>query len=195
LDNNCNGSIDDGFNVGAACSVGIGACQRTGAFICTADGSGTQCNATPGTPSLEVCNGIDDDCNGLVDDGLNCSTSDLVETTVTNPPAQALLGSQFAVTDTTLNRGGKLTVPSTTRYYLSLDQVKNSGDKALTGTRSIPSLSPGQDSCGIVAVTVPSTTTAGTYYLLACADDLKKVSEKNENNNCTASTTQVTVGP
>jgi hypothetical protein len=28
------------------------------------------CNATPGTPTAEVCNNIDDNCNGQVDDGL-----------------------------------------------------------------------------------------------------------------------------
>jgi hypothetical protein len=64
-DNNCNGAVDEGFNVGGACTVGIGACQNTGVLICAADGSGAQCTATPGSPSLEICgDGIDQDCNG-----------------------------------------------------------------------------------------------------------------------------------
>jgi hypothetical protein len=69
LDNDCDGTVDDGFNLGAQCTVGVGTCQRTGAFVCTADGSGTECSATPGTPGTEVCNEIDDDCDGTVDEG------------------------------------------------------------------------------------------------------------------------------
>jgi subtilase family serine protease len=59
----------------------------------------------------------------------------------------------------------------------------------------VPSLLPGTESAGAVTITVPTTTAAGTYYLLACTDDAKKVIESNENNNCRASATQVTVGP
>ena len=46
-------------------SCGIGACRRT-VQRCT-DGRPTTC--TPGTPSVEECNGIDDDCDGGVDEG------------------------------------------------------------------------------------------------------------------------------
>jgi len=69
-DNNCNGQIDDGFNVGQACSVGVGECLRMGVYVCKADGSGTQCNAVPGTPTAEVCDGKDNNCDGQIDEGL-----------------------------------------------------------------------------------------------------------------------------
>jgi hypothetical protein len=69
-DNNCNGQIDEGFNVGQSCSVGVGECARTGQYICNQDGTGTQCNATPGTPTPEVCDGLDNNCNGIIDDGV-----------------------------------------------------------------------------------------------------------------------------
>jgi hypothetical protein len=68
-DNNCNGQIDEGFNVGQSCTVGVGECARTGQYVCTADGSGTQCNATPGTPTAEICDGKDNDCDGQIDEG------------------------------------------------------------------------------------------------------------------------------
>lgn len=71
-DNDCDGAIDEGFDVGASCTVGTGACQRSGTKVCKADGSGTQCSATPGTPGIEVCNGIDDDCDGVADEGDAC---------------------------------------------------------------------------------------------------------------------------
>jgi alpha-tubulin suppressor-like RCC1 family protein len=69
-DNNCNGQIDEGFNVGQSCTVGVGKCARTGQYVCNQDGSGTQCNATPGTPTPEVCDGLDNDCDGQIDDGV-----------------------------------------------------------------------------------------------------------------------------
>jgi len=64
VDDNCNGTKDEGFDVGSACTAGIGACARSGVNVCAADGSKVVCNATPGTPTAEVCNGIDDNCNG-----------------------------------------------------------------------------------------------------------------------------------
>ena len=70
IDNNCNGQPDEGFNVGQSCTVGVGECARTGQFVCKADGTGTECNATPGTPTPEVCDGLDNNCNGIIDDGV-----------------------------------------------------------------------------------------------------------------------------
>jgi MYXO-CTERM domain-containing protein len=76
LDDNCNGLIDEDFpNKGMACDNGqLGACRGTGVYVCRADGSGTQCNITnPGAMSTtEICNGIDDNCNGLIDEGNVC---------------------------------------------------------------------------------------------------------------------------
>jgi len=70
LDNNCNGDIDEGFNVGASCfNNGIGICRRGGLLACKADGSGTFCDAPTVTPQTEVCNGLDDNCNGQIDEG------------------------------------------------------------------------------------------------------------------------------
>ncbi len=71
-DDNCNGQVDEGFeNVGQSCSRGQGACQRQGQIVC--DGNGTTCNATPGQPSEEVCDGEDNDCNGQIDEGNICN--------------------------------------------------------------------------------------------------------------------------
>ncbi|HKY33510.1 MAG TPA: MopE-related protein, partial [Candidatus Polarisedimenticolia bacterium] len=68
LDNDCDGSIDNGFLVGSGCVVGVGECQASGSLVCAADGSGTECTATPGTPSEETCDGLDNDCDGVPDD-------------------------------------------------------------------------------------------------------------------------------
>jgi hypothetical protein len=55
-------------------TCGVGACQRT---IDTCVG-GVPRTCVPGTPTAEVCNGIDDDCDGLTDENrvqIDCSIS------------------------------------------------------------------------------------------------------------------------
>ena len=57
------------------------------------------------------------------------SLPDLVETAVTNPPATRKRGGKFSVTDTAKNIGTAKARASVTRYYLSLDARKGSGDE------------------------------------------------------------------
>jgi subtilase family serine protease len=139
-----------------------------------------------------------------VDEGNNCAVSsnsilvgwpDLVTTSVSNPPFEISPGKAFAVTDTVVNQGAHTAVASTNRYYLSLNNAKDTGDILLSGTRAVGSLTVGASSTGTVTVTVPATTAIGAYYVLACADDLVKVAEgpTNEGNNCLASSAAVNV--
>jgi hypothetical protein len=67
LDNDCDGATDNGFDLGAACTAGQGECQASGVTICSADGTTTTCTAVPGTPGEETCDGLDNDCDGAVD--------------------------------------------------------------------------------------------------------------------------------
>ncbi|MCB9643776.1 MAG: hypothetical protein H6728_11945 [Myxococcales bacterium] len=70
IDNDCDGKIDEDWSKkGETCNVGQGACERTGTIVCRADLRDTQCNAVPGVPALDICDGKDNDCDGSVDEG------------------------------------------------------------------------------------------------------------------------------
>jgi len=117
------------------------------------------------------------------------SGPDLVETAVSDPPTTVTLGGTFSVSDTVQNIGSAAAAASTTRYYLSTTTSKSASSILLTGSRSVPSLASAATSSGNASVTVPSTLPSGRYFLLACSDDTKLVSETNETNNCKASAT------
>jgi subtilase family serine protease len=118
---------------------------------------------------------------------------DLVEPTLTDPPSLVVWSGSFPVTDTVENVGNGPSGGSTTRYYLSLDTLRNGGDIYFSATRTVLRLAPGAISSGTVTLSVTSSTPLGTYYLLACADDERAVIESNETNNCVASATTVEV--
>jgi len=70
LDNDCDSSTDEDWpELGTICSVGVGQCYAEGNYVCKTDGTGTECDAVPGTPSTEICDGLDNDCDGDVDEG------------------------------------------------------------------------------------------------------------------------------
>ena len=76
VDNDCNGVTDEGFPVGQTCEVGVGACRVIGAYACSSEGDRVVCDATPLTPSDEICDdGLDNDCDTDVDE-LDCVVGD-----------------------------------------------------------------------------------------------------------------------
>jgi hypothetical protein len=72
VDNDCDGIVDDDpAGVGQACTVGVGACEAAGTVVCV-DGE-RECDAQAGEPTEEVCDEVDNDCNGEVDEGGVCA--------------------------------------------------------------------------------------------------------------------------
>ncbi len=61
---------DDAHGLGAACTMGEGACRQSGTQRC--ESRRLVCTATPLPPGEETCNGVDDNCNGVVDDAPGC---------------------------------------------------------------------------------------------------------------------------
>src|SRR5262249_34684406 len=117
---------------------------------------------------------------------------DLQVSALANPPALVVAGASFTVTDTTTNFGTAPAVPSTTGYVLSLDRTLSREDTAV-GARAVPGLAPGTSSTGAVPATVPTSQAPGAYFLIACADAQRVVTEGDESNNCRASATTVQV--
>jgi len=70
VDNDCDGKVDEPFQIGQPCTVGSGACANpNGVWVCANGMVGAhKCNGSPKTPGVEVCNGLDDDCDGKVDE-------------------------------------------------------------------------------------------------------------------------------
>ena len=70
VDNDCDGAVDEDFqSLGSTCRIGIGECNASGVVECSLDGDGVQCSATPIPPQAELCDGVDNDCDGRTDEG------------------------------------------------------------------------------------------------------------------------------
>ena len=90
-------------------------------------------------------------------EGNNCRASvttiqilkpDLLVTAVSNPPAQVAPGGKFNASDTVHNPSAVTAGASSTRYYLSLDAIKDAGDQLLSGSRKVDVLTSGASSAG-----------------------------------------------
>lgn len=68
IDDDCSGEADEDYVV-VATTCGVGSCARTGARSCVLGVEVDSC--APGAPAADdqTCDGSDDDCNGVADDG------------------------------------------------------------------------------------------------------------------------------
>lgn len=66
LDDDCDFAVDEGFSVGEACDGDdLDLCTK-GTIVCS--GTGAVCDEATGDGTLELCNGLDDDCDGGTDE-------------------------------------------------------------------------------------------------------------------------------
>lgn len=86
IDNDCDGETDEDWRTGLSvdfgepCEIGLGECRRSGVWVCEPLGRGVVCNAEFVSGTSEVCDGLDNDCNGETDEdwpeiGTSCVTS------------------------------------------------------------------------------------------------------------------------
>jgi hypothetical protein len=99
IDDDCDGQTDEEFHVGEGCVVGVGACQAPGAFACDPVG-GVVCGGPIVQPRVEVCNGIDDDCDGQTDEGLGGGACQVQEGVCSVPGVLVCQGNRGLICDT-----------------------------------------------------------------------------------------------
>ena len=109
--------------------------------------------------------------------------------------AADLVVNRLSLDQTSLNAGDSLTVSvaianqgnsnagsSQTGFYLSRDQILDGSDQLL-GTANLGSLRKGKSVNQSFSTTLAQDLGAGTYYVIAKADNLAGITESNENNN------------
>ena len=97
-DNDCDGDTDEGFGVvGQSCTRGSGDCQTSGTFECDPnDATSTFCDAPDPSGGTEVCDGKDNDCDQMTDEGGVCTscTEDQYEPNDSSTAGTQLLSSK-----------------------------------------------------------------------------------------------------
>ncbi len=66
-DDDCDTVIDEGFMLGSQCGTDVGECEQ-GTVVCNPETGDARCNGEVG-PRTEVCDALDNDCDGVVDNG------------------------------------------------------------------------------------------------------------------------------
>lgn len=72
IDNDCDNAVDEDYpQLGATCATGIGECRNVSQYVCAPNQLGLLCPGE-GAPQVEACDSLDNDCDGVTDEGCVC---------------------------------------------------------------------------------------------------------------------------
>ncbi len=119
--------------------------------------------------------------------------ADLTVTSVARPPATVEAGKSFSLRAAVTNRGAARSGASTVLFFLSANRRFDRRDVRLQGRRRVGALNARKRSRFRRSLRVPAGTAARSYFVLACADGLRRVRELSERNNCRAAARRIAV--
>ena len=95
LDNDCDGAVDEGVTM--ACGTSTGVCEP-GVYLCVGGSFDTSTCVGAVTPGSELCNTLDDDCDGSTDEGTDPGTACGSSTGICTPGTLACVGGSLVCT-------------------------------------------------------------------------------------------------
>jgi hypothetical protein len=142
IDNNCNFEIDEGFQTHDS-FCGVGACASTGTAECVGGVLSDSC--VPGTPSTETCNGIDDNCDGTIDNApIPTGTPSVVLSRISGGAATLTWASVSAATGYDAVRGSLQTLRTTLGSFSAATTTCLGNDIGATSVNDLQSPTVGQ---------------------------------------------------
>ncbi len=153
-DDNCNGLVDEEF-VNHDSTCGVGACASVGWAQCE-NGFFTD-TCVPGAPSTETCNGVDDNCDGTVDNAtVPTGTPAVVLSRISGGAATLSWTSVSAATGYDVARGSLQTLRTSGGNFSTATTSCLGNDVAATTINDLQSPAAGQgfwyvlraESCG-----------------------------------------------
>ena len=114
---------------------------------------------------------------------------------VSGPPGSVRPGDQFTASSKVKNVGDAGVGATKLGYYLSLNGSRGASDIDLAGSPRVGGLEKGESAEKSSSVEIPGDAPAGSYLLLACADDPDRRRESSEKNNCRASGERTSLAP
>ena len=118
---------------------------------------------------------------------------DVSTASIGSPPASAVRGGSFSVKWRTARSGRSAALKKARLVFrLSTDRKRSRGDVKLGRGASLSKLAKKTALSGRTRLTMPATTKAGSYYLVACVEG-KGLRDRRRANDCRASARKVTV--